>query len=130
MLDTNTVSHIVRGSQPRIQKRLLRTPMADLCISAVTEGELQYGLAKRGHPRELSHRVSQFLLRVETLPWSSEVAQTYGIVRAEAEASGVVLGSLDMMIAAHAHAIGATLVSGDGAFGRLPGKRLVQDWTR
>jgi tRNA(fMet)-specific endonuclease VapC len=128
MLDTNIASHIIRGDIPRVRERLVSLPMASVAISVVTEAELLYGVAKRGHPVRLAQHVREFLIRVEVLPWNSEVAAVYASLRAASEAAGVSLAALDMMIAAHARTAGATLVTRDRAFARLPGNFLVEDW--
>lgn len=129
MLDTSTVSRIIRDDSPAIRRRLLGVPMHELHISAVTRGELRYGLARRGHPEALSQRVHQFLIRVGTLPWTAEVADAYGLLRAQTESAGAPLAPLDMMIAAHAAATGSTLVTGDRALARLPGSLRIEDWS-
>ena len=67
LLDTNIVSHVLKG-HPEVTRRLVATPMALLCISAVTAGELQFGLAKRPQARRLRAAVEAFLLRVDVLP--------------------------------------------------------------
>ena len=129
MLDTNIASHVIKGDRPEIIKRLVSLPMEDIVISSVTEGELLYGLAKRGYPKALSERVRQFLLRVDVLPWDHDVTRTYGDLRAACEAKGVTLAPLDMMIAAHAVATDATLVTRDKAFARVPESLRIDDWT-
>jgi len=68
LLDTNIVSLILKGD-PRVCAVLVKQPMYELCISSVTEGELAFGLAKRGHPAVLTRRVQEFLLRVDALPF-------------------------------------------------------------
>ena len=128
MLDTNIASHVIKGDQPEIIKRLATLPMEDIVISSVTEGELLYGLAKRGYPKALSERVRQFLLRVDVLPWDHDVTQTYGDLRAACEAKGVTLSPLDMMIAAHAAATDATLGTRDKAFTHVPEALRIDDW--
>lgn len=128
LLDTNIVSHVIRGDEPRVRERLQRLPVGTVAISAVTEGELRYGLARRGHPAGLTQRVEAFLARVDILPWDSAVAQTYGMLRAACEAEGSPLASLDMMIAAHALCVDAILVSRDRVFSRVPGGLRVEAW--
>ncbi|HUZ13809.1 MAG TPA: type II toxin-antitoxin system VapC family toxin [Caulobacteraceae bacterium] len=128
MLDTNIASHVIRGDRPEITRQLASLPMADVVISAVTEGELLYGLARRNHPPALSERVRQFLLRADVLAWDRDVAQTYADLRASCETNGVALAPLDMMIAAHALATGAMLVTRDKAFLRVPRQLQIEDW--
>lgn len=130
MLDTNIASHIIKGDQPTIIHRLASLPMEDIVISSVTEGELLYGLAKRGYPKALSERVRQFLLRIDVLPWDHDVTRTYGDFRAACEAKGVTLAPLDMMIAAHAVATDATLVTRDKAFARVSKPLRIDAWTK
>jgi tRNA(fMet)-specific endonuclease VapC len=129
MLDTNIASHVIKGDRSEIIKRLVSLPMEDIVISSVTEGELFYGLAKRGYPKALSERVRQFLLRVDVLPWDHDVTRTYGDLRAACEAKGVTLAPLDMMIAAHAVATDATLVTRDKAFAHVTEPLRTDDWT-
>jgi tRNA(fMet)-specific endonuclease VapC len=129
MLDTNVASHVIRGDQPEISDRLASLPMAAIVISAVTEGELLYGLARRNYPPALSERVRQFLLRVDVLAWDRDVTQAYAEFRASCEAKGVTLAPLDMMIAAHAVAASAVLVTRDKAFSRVQGPLNTEDWT-
>jgi tRNA(fMet)-specific endonuclease VapC len=102
--------------------------MGSAVISAVTEAELHYGLARRGHPAGLSQRVQAFLVRVDVLPWDSAAASAYGGLRAACEAAGVPLAPLDLMIAAHARAVEATLVTRDRAFLRVPEGLRVETW--
>lgn len=103
--------------------------METICISAVTEGELRYGLARRPEATRLHAAVHELLLRLEVLPWDGPVATRYGNLRAELERIGRTLSPLDLMIAAHASAENAVLVSNDQAFSQVPGLR-VEDWTR
>jgi tRNA(fMet)-specific endonuclease VapC len=95
LLNTHIVSHVIRGDEPQVRERLQRLRVGTVAISAVTEGELRYGLARRGHPAGLTQRVEAFLVRVDILPWDTAVAQAYGKLRAACEAVGVTLASLD-----------------------------------
>ena len=118
LLDTNTVSHLIKRHPQAIQ-RLLAVPMHSLGISAITAGELAFGLAKRPEAVALRVAVHEFLRRVDVLPWDAAVAQTYGQLRAQMQSEGIGLSALDMQIAAHAVHVKAILVSSDQAFGRL-----------
>ncbi|MHB1282224.1 MAG: PIN domain-containing protein [Acidithiobacillus sp.] len=127
MLDTNTVSHLLR-EHPVVTKRIVAVPMASLCISAITEGELLFGLAKRPVAKRLHVAVREFLRRVDVLPWDSSTAEHYGIVRADMERRGRILASLDLLIATHALSVGAVLVTNDRAFSQMADLK-VEDWT-
>lgn len=129
MLDTNMVSYIIKGHPPEARQRLAALPMGNVVVSVVTQAELHYGLARKGHPVAFTNLIRAFLLRVEVLPWDGEVATVYGDLRASCTASGITLGALDMMIAAHAVATKATLVTHDKAFSLVPhGVLAVEDW--
>jgi tRNA(fMet)-specific endonuclease VapC len=129
LLDTNTASYVIKGNFPRVRERLLKVPMAEVGISAVTEAELRFGVARKPEAVRLKTAVEEFLLRVEVLPWDSEAAQQYAQVRANLERIGEPMGNLDMMIAAHALAAQVVLVTHDHVFRRI--KRLkIEDWTK
>lgn len=126
MLDTNAVSGLIK-SHPALIQRIVEVPMASLCISVITEAELLFGLAKRPNAKRLHRIVQEFLRRVDVLPWDSAVAQHYASVRADMERQGKILAALDLLIAAHALAIGATLVTSDRAFAQVS-QLLLEDW--
>jgi len=128
MLDTNTVSSLIKQNQ-LVRKRITSLPMDKLCLSVISEAELLYGLAKKPHAKNLHQVVQEFLKRIEVLTWNSNVAEHYAILRADLEAKGAVLGSLDMQIAAHAFEAGAVLVTNDQAFKKVH-KLKVEDWTQ
>jgi tRNA(fMet)-specific endonuclease VapC len=126
MLDTNTVSHIIKR-QPQVMAHLVAVPMHSLCISAITAGELAFGLAKRPQAVALKEAVNEFLRRVEVMPWDDAVAQTYGSLRAQLHTEGTPLSPLDLQIAAHAMHLKAMLVTDDKAFANI--KTLaIENW--
>lgn len=128
MLDTNIASYIVRGATVPLAAKLRAVPPAQLIISAVTQGEMRYGVARRPQAFNLKIAVEAFLSRVTVLPWDAAVSDQYGDLRAALEARGTPLANLDTMIAAHALAVEATLVSNDQAFAQVPNLRL-ENWT-
>lgn len=129
LLDTNIASYIIKGSIPAVRQRLVKVPMAKVAISAVTEGELHFGVARRPDATHLAAIVREFLLRLTILPWDSEAAQQYGRLRATLEREGRPMGNLDMMIGAQALASGLVLVTNDQAFRRIR-KLKIEDWTK
>jgi tRNA(fMet)-specific endonuclease VapC len=127
MLDTNTVSHVLRA-HPAVTARLTEVPIASLCISAITEGELLFGLARRPQATRLQRVVAEFLRRMDVLPWDRTSAAHYGTIRAALQVRGLVLSPLDLLIAAHAQSVGAVLVSSDRTF-RQVDDLAWEDWT-
>lgn len=128
MLDTNAASDIIRGGPPPVIARLASVPVHKVAVSVVTQAEMLYGVAKRGHPSGLTSRVREFLARVEVLPWTEPVGVVYGALRARTEAAGVTLSPLDMMIAAHAMESGRVLVTRDSVFGRVEDLQ-IENWS-
>ena len=129
LLDTNIASYIIKGESTAIRKHLRQTPMADICISAITEAELLFGVARKAEAKQLAMIVREFLLRVETLPWGSDAAAGYAQLRTACERQGKSLGNMDMLIAAHALATGRVLVTNDKAFYHFSAYLTLQDWT-
>jgi tRNA(fMet)-specific endonuclease VapC len=127
LLDTNTVSHLIKR-HPQATQRLLAVPMHSVCISAITAGEVAFGLAKRPDAVMLKKTVNEFLRRVDVLPWDDAVAQTYGVLRAQLQSQGLSLAPLDLQIAAHAMHANAVLVTSDKAFFKIPSIE-AENWT-
>lgn len=128
LLDTSAASYAIKQKSSVFDRHMARVPMVELGISTVTEGELRYGLARRPSA-PLQSTIETFLLGMTVFPWDSEAAQRYGDLRAALERQGELLGSLDMMIAAHALSLGLILVSSDMAFKRIKHLKL-DDWTK
>jgi tRNA(fMet)-specific endonuclease VapC len=120
LLDTNTVSHIAKGKSSAARARLEGLGEEDYaCISSITEAELRYGLAKRPTALALHAAVEGLLFKLRILPWGREEAAVYGELRAKLEASGRVMGSMDMLIAAQAIVKDAVVVTNDKAFAHV-----------
>jgi tRNA(fMet)-specific endonuclease VapC len=128
LLDTNAVSMALRR-QPQLLARLEVLAAEQIALSVITEAELLYGLARRPEAHRLSRLVHGFLKNTEILPWTSEAARYYAEAKAELDRRGQPLGIADMMIAAHALAEDAVLVTNDAAFARIDGLK-TEDWTR
>ncbi|MBO1326185.1 type II toxin-antitoxin system VapC family toxin [Acetobacter sp. TBRC 12305] len=120
MFDTKTVSDIVRGDET-ILRHVERLDPRQCCVSAVTAGEVAYGLARRPDATRLHRLTHAVMSRLEVLPWDQDTAQRYGKLRVSQERHGLSLGALDMMIAAHALACKLTLVTSDQAFAAVKG---------
>lgn len=129
LLDTNTVSYLLKGQSPHARKKLHAMREEDtVAISSITEAEIRYGLAKRPVAAEVRSAIEQFLLKTDIYPWDSEAAAAYGTMRARLESEGKILGNMDLLIAAHAVAIGAVLVTSDRGFKNAHGIIASVNW--
>ena len=128
MLDTNICSHVLRSRPPSVKARFEKTGPGALAVSTVVLAELLYGAAR--HPKAVAIRreIADLVSRLTVIPWDEAAAEHYGALRAALEKAGTPLGAMDMMIAAHARSLGATLVSNDVRhFDRVEGLR-VANW--
>jgi tRNA(fMet)-specific endonuclease VapC len=129
MLDTNMVSYIAKGHSKAARARMLNLENDEaVCLSAITEAEIRYGLAKRPEATALRERMEWFLSAVKILPWGRDEAKAYGALRARLESSGKTLENMDMQIAAHAIATGAVLVTNDKAFAQVDELHATVNW--
>jgi tRNA(fMet)-specific endonuclease VapC len=127
MLDTNIISDLVRNPQGKAAARIARAGEDNICTSIVVAAELRYGCAKSGSTRLLK-AVDDLLGEIEVLPLDAPADASYGNIRAELEAEGKSIGGNDLLIAAHAYAIGATIVTANtDEFKRVRGLH-VQNW--
>lgn len=129
MLDTNTASYIIKGNPPTVRERLKNIPVANICISAITQAELLLGVSRKPEAKRLMATVQAFMLNVEILAWTSDAAKTYAQLRSDCERKGTTLSSMDMLIAAHALSVSAVLVTSDKAFSKVGMFLTLEDWT-
>ena len=129
LLDTNTVSYVIKGTLPHVRRRLLQVPIHEVGISVITEAELRLGVARLPQATKLGIVVEEFVRRVEVLVWDSPAAQQYARLRAVLEEHGEPMGNLDLMIAAQAIAVGAILVTNDRGFRKVKGLK-IEDWSK
>ena len=129
MLDTNIVSDLLRNPDGSAAKRIADVGPDAICVSIITAAELRYGCAKKGSAKLLAH-VEAILESVQVLAFDVPADAEYGGIRAELEAAGKTIGPNDLLIAAHAYAAGAILVTDNtGEFSRV--RRLrVENWIR
>ena len=130
MLDTNTASYIIKGTNDTVKAHLENVPMASICVSSITQAKLLRGVAKKPEAKHLPVIVNEFLLRVEILPWDSHAANAYAELRTACEKKGKSLGAMDMLIAAYSVSSGAILVTNDKAFYNLGHYLSLEDWTK
>lgn len=126
MLDTDTVSFAIRG-QGRVKERVLQHQPRTLCISAITLAELRYG-ADLVDSHKLHESIDRFISNFEVVAFSESCSGYYGVIASELKKRGSPIGDIDVLIAAHAIAVDATLVTNNVKhFSRVHGLR-VENW--
>ena len=110
MPDKNFISELIRNPQGRAAKRIAKVGEDNICTSIIAAAELRYGCAKSGSKRLLK-AVQDLLSEIDVLPFDVPADADYGGIRSELEAAGKPIGSNDLLIAAHAYATGATVVT-------------------
>jgi len=127
MLDTNIISDLARNPQGKVTDRIAEVGPDAICVSIITAAELRYGCTKKGSAKLLA-RIEAILESVQVLALDVPADAEYGGIRAELEAAGKPIGPNDLLIAAHAYALGAVLVTANtGEFTRVRGLR-VENW--
>ncbi|GES42376.1 ribonuclease VapC [Rhizobium dioscoreae] len=127
MLDTNIVSELARNPQGTVAKRIADVGPNAICVSIVTAAELRYGCAKKGSPKLLA-QIEAILGSIPVLALDVPADAEYGAIRAELEVAGKSIGPNDLLIAAHARALEAVLVTANiGEFKRVRDLR-VENW--
>lgn len=130
MLDTDTCIALIKQRPDSVLKKLRGKSTGQVGISSITLGELAFGASKSSRSQESYAALSEFLLPLEVAEFNETAAMHYGEVRADLDREGRPIGPLDTLIAAHALAIEATLVTHNmREFKRVDGLRL-EDWLK
>ncbi|MEK7271192.1 MAG: type II toxin-antitoxin system VapC family toxin [Planctomycetota bacterium] len=128
LLDTNICIYLINRRPASIRERFERVAVGDIAISAVTASELRYGAEKSARREQNLQALGKFLLPLPVLPYDAAAVEHYGRIRARLERAGTPIGGMDLMIAAHALALGAVLVTHNvSEFRRVP-DLSVEDW--
>jgi tRNA(fMet)-specific endonuclease VapC len=129
MLDTDTCSYVMKRSEPLALKRLQAVDVADVCMSVITKAELLNGVEVSPRRAHDAAALAAFLPYVEVVDFSDDAALHYAEIRADLKKRGALIGANDLLIAAHARALGLTLVTNNTAeFQRVSGLTL-ENWT-
>jgi tRNA(fMet)-specific endonuclease VapC len=129
LLDTNIVSDLIRNPQGRVSQRLHRVGAENVCISIIVAAELRYGAAKKGSPR-LTARIEEALTLLNVEPFEAPADAAYGLLRTQLGKRGRPKSGNDLLIAAHALALGHTIVTdNEREFRGIEGLRC-ENWLR
>lgn len=120
MLDTDTVSFALRG-EGNVAARIMEHVPSELCISAITLSELRFGADKRSS-RKLHRLIDSFTHSIDVAAFDAAAAAAFGRLSTTLSTRGTPIGDFDTLIAAHALALGITLVTNNSKhFARVTG---------
>lgn len=128
LLDTNICIYLIKQKPRSVLDRLRTMDIAAIAISSITLAELEYGVAKSSRPETNAEALAAFLAPLTVEPFEDVAAAAYGDVRAELERAGTPIGSLDMLIAAHALSLDAILVTNNEREFRRIKHLNVENW--
>jgi len=127
LLDTNILSDLVRNPAGRIAQRIKAVGEDTVCTSLVVSADLRFGAFKKRSKR-LTSQLEEVLSALDILPLEEPVDERYARLRLVLERAGTPIGGNDMLIAAHALAVGLTLVTAnEREFLRVP-ELPVENW--
>ncbi len=128
MLDTNACIAIIKQRPEGITQKLIEVPIGELGISSIVLAELYYGIQLSQKREHNEAALGSFLKYVVVLAWPQQAAREYGVIRAHLERKGTPIGANDLLIAAHALAQKAVLITDNvREFQRVPDLR-IENW--
>jgi tRNA(fMet)-specific endonuclease VapC len=130
MLDTDICSFVMKRSHDVLSKRLEKVPVGDVCISVITKSELLYGVEVSPRRQQDEVALNAFLSYIEVLDFPDKASTHYAQIRARLKKSGAMIGSNDLLIAAHARSLGLTLVTHNTREFRRVSRLAIEDWTQ
>ena len=127
-MDTNICIYLINKRPMSVVEHIQSLPIEDIGISTVTVAELEYGVAKSLRPEENRNALIAFLTPFRIVEFGQVAAYEYGQLRSVLELQGQIIGPMDLLIAAHALAEGAVLVTNnEKEFRRVPDLPL-ENW--
>jgi tRNA(fMet)-specific endonuclease VapC len=128
LLDTNICIYIIKKKPQKVLDKFQTLAISDVGVSLITVAELEYGVAKSQQQEKNRASLTQFLLPLEIVEFNQAAATIYGSIRSDLESRGVIIGAMDLLIAAHALSLGVTLVTNNiREFSRIPAL-LLENW--
>jgi tRNA(fMet)-specific endonuclease VapC len=130
LIDTNICIYLMNQKPVKVIQKIKNTEVGQIGISTITVSELKYGVAKSNLKEQNAQRLEEFLTPFEILPCDETASEYYGMIRAELESQGKVIGPLDMLIAAHALSKDMILVTNnEKEFLRIKSLK-VENWAK
>jgi tRNA(fMet)-specific endonuclease VapC len=128
MLDTNICIYIIKQKPKNVIERFRQAQVSEIGVSSITLSELEYGVMKSAKPEQNKLALAQFIAPIEISAHDDVAAQHCGVIRGHLERQGTPIGSLDMLIAAHALSQNSVLITNnESEFKRIPNLK-IENW--
>ncbi|MBO4540953.1 MAG: type II toxin-antitoxin system VapC family toxin [Bacilli bacterium] len=129
LLDTNIIIYFMKGNYPKVASRFAKTHRVSIAIPTPAISELEYGARKSGSYEKRMELYGEFCRKFKSVSFDRKAANFYGAIRDDLEKRGLIIGEIDMFIAAIALANHYVLVTHNvREFSRVKGLK-IQDWT-
>ena len=130
MLDTNICIYIIKQKPQNVIKRFRQAEVSEIGVSSITLSELEYGVMKSATPEKNKLALAQFIAPLEIPAYDDAAAQHYGEIRAYLERQGTPIGSLDMLIAAHALSLNSILITNNETEFKRVSNLNIENWAK
>ena len=130
MLDTNICIYIIKQKPQKVINRFRQAKVSEIGVSSITLSELEYGVIKSANPEQNKLALTQFVAPIEIPAYDDAAAQHYGRVRAYLERQGTPIGSLDLLIAAHALSLNAVLITNNEKEFKRVSDLKIENWAK
>jgi tRNA(fMet)-specific endonuclease VapC len=128
LLDTNICIYIINNSPKQVVDRIKKLKVNQVKLSSISLAELEYGVSKSSSREKNRKALIQFASAFDIVYFNDNDAEVYGLIRAELEKRGQVIGPYDMQIAAQAITRNLILVTNNTEeFARIPDLKL-ENW--
>lgn len=129
MLDTNIIVYLINQRSDKLIATFRNHDPEEICISAITLAELEYGVCNSSRPEQNRLALLAFLSAITVLPFETKASIEYGKIRYDLKRKGNPIGNNDLLIASHARSLGLTLITNNKKeFERVDGLE-VRDWS-
>ncbi len=130
MIDTNICIYIIKQKPQNVIRRFRESKISEIGVSSITLSELEYGVMKSAKPEQNRIALAQFIAPIEILSYDDTAAQHYGEIRAYLERQGTPIGSLDMLIAAHALSLKSILITNNETEFKRVSNLKIKNWAK
>ena len=129
MLDTNICIYLIKQKSEKVFEHFRAHSVGDIGISSITLAELRFGVEKSQQVEKNRQALDEFVLPLVIAVFDETAAESYGKIRSALEKAGKPIGSMDMLIGAHAMSLDVTLVTNNTSEFKQIRNLKIADWS-